>query len=194
MRRRALAKAVIFRRRYARWYAGIKFSLLLTSISCCGRVRAKPFLTGSVADQSQSISFVPYRSAPARNIMLLPLLKSPSQRLEDPVRIFVIAWLLAVPPVASAQELGWHRHAVPETGAQVDLPATIFRKDGGQPDQGYGRRFMTSDGRATFTVQSLPNTGHDSPAALLAKKNPPSDITYKRITNRFFVVPASGKI
>lgn len=109
------------------------------------------------------------------------------------MRIFVIAWLLAVPAVASAQELGWHRYAVPETGAQVDLPATIFGIDVGQPDQGYGRRFMTSDGRATFTVQSLPNTGHDSPAAFLAKKNPPSDIAYKRITNRFFVVSSFRK-
>jgi hypothetical protein len=125
--------------------------------------------------------------------MLLLLLKPPSQQLEDPVRNFLIAWILAVPTVASASQLGWHRYAVPETGAQVDLPATIFSKDAGRPDQGYGRRFMTPDGRATLAVQSLPNTGHDSPAAFLAKKNPPSDIAYKRITNRFFVVSSFRK-
>jgi hypothetical protein len=77
---------------------------------------------------------------------------------------------------------------VPETGANVDLPAAIFSKDVGRPDEGYGRRFMTSDGRATLTVQSLANAEHESPAAFLAKKNPPSDIAYRRITSRFFVV------
>jgi hypothetical protein len=109
------------------------------------------------------------------------------------VRIFLIACLLAVPAAASAQELEWHRYEVPETGAQVDLPASIFSKDAGRPDQGYGRRFMTPDGRATLAVQSIPNVGHDSPAAFLAKKNPPSGIAYKRITNRFFVVSSFRK-
>jgi hypothetical protein len=81
----------------------------------------------------------------------------------------------------------------PQTGANFDLPTTIFSKDGGRPAEGYGRRFMTHDGRATLAVQSIPNVKNDSPTAFLAKKNPPSDIAYKRITNRFFVISSFRK-
>jgi hypothetical protein len=37
-------------------------------------------------------------------------------------------------------------------------------------------------------VQSITNIAHDSPARFLAKKHPPPNIVYKRITSRFFVV------
>ena len=80
------------------------------------------------------------------------------------------------------------KYAVPETGANVDLPITIFSKDAGQPESGYGRRFLTSDGRANLTVQSVPNKANDSPAAFLAKMRPPSEIVYRRVTPNFFVV------
>jgi hypothetical protein len=47
---------------------------------------------------------------------------------------------------------------------------------------------MTADGRATLAVQSMTNEANDSPASFLAKKHPPSNIAYSRITTRFFVV------
>ena len=101
--------------------------------------------------------------------------------------ICLLAWLLTFPAVY-AQPLEWQRYVIPETGANVDLPTTIFSKDVGQPDEGYGRRFMSADGRATLAVQSIPNVGHDAPADFLAKKHPPSRIAYKRVTDEFFVV------
>jgi hypothetical protein len=104
------------------------------------------------------------------------------------VRVFIVAWLWIVPTGAFAQPEGWRKFAIPETGANVDFPAAIFNKDVGRPDQGYGHRYMTADGRATFALQSIPNGEHDSPAAFLAKKNPPTNIKYKRITNQFFVI------
>lgn len=107
-------------------------------------------------------------------------------------KLFLIAWLLAIPAGSSSQTV-WQRYTVPETGANVDLPTTIFTKDAGQPEEGYGRRFITPDGRATLAVQSIPNVAHDSPSVFLAKKNPPSDIAYKRITNRFFAVSSFRK-
>ena len=109
--------------------------------------------------------------------------------------IVVVMSILAVPAVAAAQP-GWQKYAVPETGANVDLPMTIFSKDAGQPESGYGRRFLTVDGRANLTVQSFPNDVGDSPAVFLAKMNPPSNIVYKRVTPRFFVVSSlrNGKI
>lgn len=87
-------------------------------------------------------------------------------------KILIVTCLLAIPVVATAQSLGWQKYAVPETGANVDLPATIFSKDAGQPESGYGRRFLTADGRANLTVQSVPNDAGDSPAVFLAKMKP----------------------
>jgi hypothetical protein len=107
--------------------------------------------------------------------------------------IFVVMSLLAFPMVAAAQPVDWQKYVVPETGANVDLPMTIFSKDAGQPESGYGRRFLTADGRANLTVQSVPNDTRDSPAVFLAKMNPPSNIVYQRVTPNFFVVSSFRK-
>jgi hypothetical protein len=103
---------------------------------------------------------------------------------------FFVALAVALTPVvaAVAEPTGWHRYAIPETGAAVDIPSAIFTEDAGKPEKGYGRRFLTPDGRANLTFQSVPNDAGDSPAAFLASKNPPSKIVYQRITPRFFVV------
>jgi hypothetical protein len=106
----------------------------------------------------------------------------------------LVAMALALTPAAAiAEPISWQRYAVPETGAAVDIPNGIFTEDAGKPQTGYGRRFLTSDGRANLTVQSVPNDAGDSPVTFLAKKNPPSDIVYRRITPRFFVVSSFHK-
>jgi hypothetical protein len=74
------------------------------------------------------------------------------------------------------------------TGAIAQIPTTIFSQDGGRPEEGYGKRFETSDKRANLTVQSVSNDAGYSPSEFLAKRNPPANIAYKRITSRFFVV------
>jgi hypothetical protein len=104
---------------------------------------------------------------------------------------------LALWPIATAaQPIDWVRYQIPETGASLDIPTSIFSKDAGKPATGYGGRFLTPDQRANLTVQSVANTEGLSPAVFLAKKNPPRDIVYKRITSRFFVVSSfrQGKI
>jgi hypothetical protein len=93
-----------------------------------------------------------------------------------------------LPGLAAAEPTAWQSYVVPETGAKVDIPVGVFSEDGGKPDAGYGRRFLTPDRRANLTVQSIPNAANDSPAVFLSKKNPPADIIYKRVTPRFFVV------
>jgi hypothetical protein len=110
--------------------------------------------------------------------------------------LFIALALTLSPAAAAARSIGWQGYAVPESGAVVEIPTTVFTQDAGKPETGYGRRFLTSDGRADLTVQSVPNDAGDSPAAFLAKKNPPSNIVYKRITPRFFVVSSyrNGKI
>ena len=92
------------------------------------------------------------------------------------------------PMTAVAQPVNWLRYVVPETGANADVPVSVFAEQAGKPETGYGRRFLTSDRRANLTIQSVPNDAGDSPASFLARKNPPSDIVYKRVTDRFFVV------
>jgi hypothetical protein len=96
----------------------------------------------------------------------------------------------------AAQPVSWVRYQVPETGAAVDIPTSIFSEQAGKPDGGYGRRFLTSDRRADLTVQSVPNDAGFSPAVYLARKNPPRDIVYRKVTPRFFVVSSfrQGKI
>lgn len=109
---------------------------------------------------------------------------------------FIALSLTLSPTLAAAQPVDWIRYQVPETGAAVDIPTTIFTEQAGKPDAGYGERFLTSDRRADLTVQSVANDAGFSPAAFLARKNPPPDIVYKKVTAQFFVVSsfAKGKI
>jgi hypothetical protein len=104
------------------------------------------------------------------------------------IKIFFLVALALAPVTALAQPTAWRDYVVPESGAVAQVPTTIFSQDGGESEQGYGRRFFSSDGRAKLTVQSVPNTAGDSPAVFLAKKSPPSNIVYRKVTSQFFVV------
>ena len=100
----------------------------------------------------------------------------------------LVITLAFLPSVGIAQPLSWQDYVVPETGAVAQIPTTIFSEDGEKPEVGYGRRFVTSDKRAHLTVQSVLNDAGDSPAVFLARKNPPPNIEYQRVTPQFFVV------
>lgn len=111
------------------------------------------------------------------------------------LRFPIVAFAIAlVPGLACAQDWPppgqqqWQRFVVPDTRASVDIPTALFSDDAGTPEAGAGRRFVTADGRANLTVQSVVNDANDSPAAFLAKKQPPPGIVYRRVTPRFFVV------
>ncbi|SHK70017.1 hypothetical protein SAMN05444321_0387 [Bradyrhizobium lablabi] len=96
--------------------------------------------------------------------------------------------LAASSTVVVAQPVDWPRYKVPESGAVVDIPTSIFSKDAGKPESGYGRRFRTSDNSAILTVQTVTNDEGDSPAVFLAKKNPPQNVVYRKVTHRFFAI------
>jgi hypothetical protein len=99
-----------------------------------------------------------------------------------------VAFAIALGGAASAfAQPGWSTYRIPQTGASVDIPLSIFTKTAGKPD-GYGQRYRSADGTADLTVQSAENTAGDSPASFLAKKRPPANIIYKRITPNYFVV------
>jgi hypothetical protein len=103
-------------------------------------------------------------------------------------RILAATLLALWPGLAQAQASDWHRYVVPETGAAVEVPRDIFSEEAGKPEASYGMRFLTSDRRANLTVHSERNDANDTPAAFLARKNPPAGIVYRRITPNFFVV------
>ena len=92
-----------------------------------------------------------------------------------------------------AEGIEWRRYQILSTGANVDIPVSIFTEDAGSPDGGTGRRFFTQDHRADLTIQSVPNPTNVSPAEFLQKRRPPQDIQYKRVTPRFFAVSSIRK-
>jgi hypothetical protein len=92
----------------------------------------------------------------------------------------------------SAQAISWARYSVPETGASVDIPISIFTESA-KPQAGYGRHFLSADRHADVMVQSVPNADGESPAEFLARRNAPADIAYKKIAPRFFVVSSFRK-
>ncbi len=100
----------------------------------------------------------------------------------------VVSGLLLIATAAHAQSTNWTEYVVPETGAMAQIPTHIFSEDGGRPEEGYGKRFTTANSRANLTVQTVSNEAGYSPSEFLAKKHPPLDIIYKRVTPRFFVV------
>src|SRR5688500_2820753 len=89
-----------------------------------------------------------------------------------------IAWGLVAASclTAAAAPVEWARYKVPESGATVDLPTSIFSYAAGELESGYGGRFLTSDRRADLTIQSLENDARLSPAVFLARKKPPPGI------------------
>lgn len=103
-------------------------------------------------------------------------------------RLLAVLVICSVPATVVAASVQWQRYVVPSTGTNVEVPVTIFSRGAELPDGGTGRRFYTYDRRADLTVQSVANPENDSPAAFLAKKNPPPGIIYKRVTPNFFVV------
>jgi hypothetical protein len=105
-------------------------------------------------------------------VLALTLLTAPAMALDQP----------------RGQRDGWQPYSIAGTGAYVEIPTGIFNKDAGPSQSGSGRRFLTSDGRANLTVQSVANEPGDTPAAFLAKIRPPAGVVYKRVTPRFFVV------
>ena len=111
-----------------------------------------------------------------------------TERFEKMKLYSLVTVLTLTPFLKVAQPISWQDYVVPETGAVAQIPTAIFSEDGGKPREGYGRRFVTSDGRADLTVHSIPNEAGDTPAVFLAKKNPPPNIAYQRVTPRFFVV------
>jgi hypothetical protein len=103
------------------------------------------------------------------------------------IALRVVAFAIATTSVVSAQSVRWSNYTIPETGTSVDFPASIFTKEAGRPD-GYGQTFRSTDGQASLTIQAAPNVENDTPAAFLAKKHPPSQMQYRRVTARFFAV------
>ena len=97
---------------------------------------------------------------------------------------------------AAAATTNWESYVMAKSGASVEIPTSRFSENAALPEGDFGRRFYTGDRRADLTVRAIPNPENDTPAAFLAKRRPPSEIVYKRVTPGFFVVSSfrNGKI
>ena len=103
------------------------------------------------------------------------------------LQVLVFA-LASTTSIVSAEPVKWTTYTIPETGTSIDFPASVFTKQTGRPNDGYGERFQSADGRAKLTILAAANTSNDSPGTFLARRHPPSHIQYKRVTPRFFAV------
>ena len=104
------------------------------------------------------------------------------------LQLAALCAVLATPAAAAATSPGWLRYTNPESGLAVDIPLGIFDRDAGPAESGPGRKFVTSDGRANLTIQTVANARGDTPAEFLAAKGPPPGIVYRRVARNFFVV------
>ena len=119
------------------------------------------------------------------------------QAMKAPSLACAVALSLGLVPVAAAAATNeWKRYVIAKNGAAIEIPVSLFSEDAGPSEGGLGRRFYTNDHRADLTVEAIPNLENDTPAAFLAKKRPPSDIVYRRVTPEFFVVSSfrNGRI
>lgn len=109
---------------------------------------------------------------------------------------FTLAATMIFATAAFAQSSDWQRYVIPQSGAAIDLPMSVFTEDAGGLEPRLGQRRATADGRANLTVQAIPNPGNLSPAAFLNKQRPPAGIIYRKVTPRFFAVSSvrDGKI
>ena len=53
-------------------------------------------------------------------------------------RLSAAVAISALPGLAIAQSTAWQTYVVAETGAKIDVPVTVFSRDAGKPDAGYG--------------------------------------------------------
>ena len=74
-----------------------------------------------------------------------------------PLHYLTVLIVSLVPMAALADNTEWRKYVIPDTGAKVDIPVSIFTEDAGPPKGGTGRRFFTSVHRADLTLQSVPN-------------------------------------
>jgi hypothetical protein len=98
----------------------------------------------------------------------------------------LVVWVTLVALPVSAQpsdELGWSRIKTRE-GASVDFPGFLFTKQVSTDEQTI--RYTTADGRGIFSLFSIPNTRHESPAQFVRHADKGADkFDYKRVTSKF---------
>jgi hypothetical protein len=104
--------------------------------------------------------------------------------------VVALVLLTGGPTFARDGDPGWITYSDPTTATTVQLPAGIFTEADGVPEPGTGQRWRTADGRATFSIYSLPNAARASPQAYLAEKLkiPRSSLQYRRVTGKFFAI------
>jgi hypothetical protein len=164
-------------------------------------LRPPPFEGNAIGESAfPAIPFIPaglrQSGGERRGIALVEASDFGDDTAMNALRLACVIGAILVPAACAAGTNDWQRYVIAKTGGAIEIPMSIFSEDAGPPENGLGRRFYSADHRADLTVQAIPNPENDTPAAFLAKKRPPTDIVYKRVTSNFFVVSSfrNGKI
>jgi hypothetical protein len=94
-----------------------------------------------------------------------------------------------LPPFAGTA-CSWATYVDPETGTTVDYPANVFSAKDEKSDPASEGHFHTPDRNAKMRVYFLPNEEHETPRSYIEHhlRIARSDLTYDRITNKFFAI------
>jgi hypothetical protein len=94
----------------------------------------------------------------------------------------------AIPAHTPTQNLDWTNAR--SFGLSVEYPAGIFATDAGPAERGPGRKFISTDRTAGFEFYVEQNPEHYTPRSFVRSrlKFPPSEIDYRRVTDRFVVI------
>ena len=59
-----------------------------------------------------------------------------------PLRYLTVLMMSLAPMAALADSTEWRKYVIPDTGAKVDIPVSIFTEDAGPPKAGYRAAFL----------------------------------------------------
>ena len=106
-------------------------------------------------------------------------------------RVFALVLLAAIVAGAAgvaAAQARWATCANPRFGTTADYPVDLFTKRDPPPENGDGRSFRTADDRAQLAIYGSHNVENDTPASYLEKYVEREGVTYKRMTQSYYVI------
>ena len=112
------------------------------------------------------------------------------------VALSIAAALLCALSLTSFAEERWRTYTNPRFGTTADYPADLFTVADPPPENDDGQGFRTTDGRAQLSIYGSWNVDSNTPQTYVSNYVDSAGVTYKRVTDRFYVVSGirDGKI
>jgi hypothetical protein len=107
------------------------------------------------------------------------------------IRFFTAVFLAAMVVGVAMAQSRWETYVNARFGTRADYPADLFTRRDPPPENGDGRRFLTTDGRARLAIWGGYNVENDTPASYFERLFEKEGVTYRQITKTYYV--ASGR-